>query len=83
MTPTDLRAQILAALTDVAPEVSLAALRDDVPLRDQVELDSMDWVRFFSALDKRLGVKVPERDARRLFTLTDVVRFVERQREAK
>ncbi len=83
MSPPDVRAQILEALSDVAPEVDAAALKDGVPLRDQVELDSMDWLRFFGALEKRLAVKVLERDARRLNTLADLVRYAQGQLQPK
>lgn len=75
-----LRAQVVDALTDIAPEVDVASLDDAKPLRDQVELDSMDWLRFLTGLETKLGVSVSEADYAHLVTLGDVVSYVERRR---
>lgn len=74
-----IREQVVAALTDVAPEVDPAALKDAAPLRDQVDLDSMDWLRFLAGLEKQLGVTVAESDYPSLVSLADVVGYVERR----
>ena len=75
-----IRRQVVAALTDVAPEVDPATLKDAAPLRDQVDLDSMDWLRFLTGLEKQLGVTVSESDYASLVTLADVVGYVERRK---
>jgi acyl carrier protein len=75
----DIRGEILSVLTAIAPEVEADDIRDDVLLRDQVDLDSMDWLNFLIGIHKRLHVDIPESDYASLRTLTDVVRFVQRQ----
>lgn len=77
-----LRTQVVDALTDIAPEVDAASLKDTAPLRDQVDLDSMDWLRFLTGLEAKLGVSVSEADYARLVTLADVVSYVERAKRA-
>ena len=72
----ELRATVLAALCRIAPEVAPAELRPDVPLRDQVDLDSMDWLNFLVALHGRLGVDIPEADYRKLVTLDDLLAYL-------
>jgi len=72
----ELRAAVLAALCRIAPEVEPAELRPDVPLRDQVDLDSMDWLNFLVALHGRLGVDIPEADYRKLVTLDDLLAYL-------
>ncbi|BBZ12730.1 acyl carrier protein [Mycobacterium branderi] len=72
-----LRAEVLSVLTDIAPEVDPAEIEDDVLLRNQVDLDSMDWLNFLVGIHKRLHVDIPEADYGSLRTLTDVVRYVE------
>jgi acyl carrier protein len=67
---------VLKALAEVAPEVDPASLRRDVPLRDQVDLDSFDYLNFFVALHKSAGVDVPEADYPRLATITDAVDYL-------
>jgi acyl carrier protein len=76
-TTQDVRNEILSVLTTLAPEVDPADIRDDVLLRDQVDLDSMDWLNFLVGIHKRLHVAVAEKDYASLRTLADVVRYVE------
>jgi acyl carrier protein len=82
MSPSDpsvgaVRGAVLAALHRVAPEADAAALRGDQPLREELELDSMDFLGFVIALHESLGVDVPEIDYPRLFTLDGAVRYLE------
>ena len=76
MTAEELRRTVLHALTDIAPEVDAATLQSARKLRDQLDLDSMDWLRFLAALEKQLSVSVPDADARKLFTLDDIVSYL-------
>lgn len=73
----DVRGEILSVLTTIAPEVEADDITDDALLRDQVDLDSMDWLNFLVGVHKRLNVDIPERDYASLRTLADVVRYVE------
>lgn len=77
MTENDIRGAVLSVLTTIAPEVEPDDIRDDALLRDQVDLDSMDWLNFLVGIHKRLGVDIPESDYASLRTLADVVRYVQ------
>ena len=79
MDESTLRRQVLEALQGIAPEVEPATLRCDRPLRDEVDLDSMDWLRFLGALHQRLGVDIPEADYQKLTTLDALIAYL-RQR---
>ena len=70
------RATVLAELKRIAPEVEEAELKADKLLRDQVDLDSMDWLNFLVALHERLKVEIPESDYVRLGTLNQVVDYL-------
>ena len=78
MTQTHLgiRDEVLAVLTAIAPEVEPDEIRDDALLRDQVDLDSMDWLNFLVGLHKRFSVGIPEADYRKLRTLNDVIGYL-------
>ncbi len=76
----DIRAEVLSVLTAIAPEVEAGDIEDDVRLRDQVDLDSMDWLNFLVGIHKRLQVDIPERDYASLRTLADVVGYVDKHR---
>ena len=71
-----LRAAVLETLQRVAPEISRDELAPAQPLRDQVDLDSMDWLNFLVGLHERLGVEIPEVDYRKLVTLDDLVAYL-------
>lgn len=77
MPSNDIRGEVLSVLTTIAPEVEPDDIRDDGLLRDQVDLDSMDWLNFLIGIHKRLHVDIPESDYAGLRTLTDVVRYVD------
>ena len=75
---TGIRDDILAELTTIAPEVEADDISDDALLRDQVDLDSMDWLNFLVRIHKRLHVDIPEADYKLLRTLGDIVDYVEK-----
>ncbi|SPJ14572.1 conserved hypothetical protein [Burkholderiales bacterium] len=76
MNEADVRAVVLATLKSIAPEVEGEELRPNRPLRNQVDLDSMDWLNFLLGLHERLHVEIPESDYARLITLEDVVGYL-------
>jgi acyl carrier protein len=75
MTRDELRNAILDALTGIAPEIDAAALAPAKPLRDQVDLDSADWLNFLVALHARLGIDIPDADAAKLTTFDKLVDY--------
>jgi acyl carrier protein len=70
-----IRAVLLRILGDMAPEVDVSTLKPDVRLRDQIDLDSMDWVNFLIAVDEELEVETPEKDYAKLATLDRCVAY--------
>ena len=75
MTRDELKHAILEALTTIAPEVDTASLKADKPFRNQVDLDSADWLNFLVALKERIGVDVPDAEAPKLNTLDKLVDY--------
>lgn len=75
MTPDQVRAAILDVLGRIAPELDAAALDPDAPLREQVDLDSFDFLNVLIALNERLHVEVPERDYAAVQTLNAMARY--------
>jgi acyl carrier protein len=76
VTRDEIRAQVLRALGDIAPEADLAQLKPDVGIRAQLDLDSMDVLNFVVALHTALGVEIPETDYTRLATLDGCVEYL-------
>lgn len=76
MTDPEIRATVLRLLGEIAPEADPAGIRPDVPLRDQLDIDSMDFLNLIIALNKKLQVEVPEADYRKLGTLEGLVSYL-------
>jgi acyl carrier protein len=75
MTPEDLKRVIIEALTRIAPEIDPASIAPRASFRDQLDLDSMDFLNFVLALHDRLGIDVPEADYPRLSTLDGAIAY--------
>jgi acyl carrier protein len=76
MNDSDLRSTVLATLLSIAPEVEVALLHDNRPLRLQVDLDSMDWLNFLIGLSQQLKVEIAESDYADLVTLKDLLAYL-------
>jgi acyl carrier protein len=81
VTRDEIRARVLQCLGEVAPEADPALLRPDTPIRDQLDIDSMDFLNFVIGLDRSLGVAVPESEYPRIATLDGCVAYLAEQLE--
>jgi acyl carrier protein len=72
----EIRAGVVAELIAIAPEVEEGDLADADLLRDQVDLDSMDWLNFLVRLNTRFGVDIPESQYASLRTLDDLTAYI-------
>ena len=64
-----MRSRILRLLGEIAPEADTTSLRPDVSFRDQLDLDSMDFLNFVVALHKEFHIEIPESDYPKYMTL--------------
>jgi acyl carrier protein len=76
MTNEEIRAAVLGSLRRIAPEVDPTTLRSDRPLRDQVDLDSMDFLNFVTEIHAAVGVDIPEAAYAQVATLDGCVAYV-------
>ena len=76
MSDDELREAVLRLLSQVAPEADMAAIRPDVRLRDQIDIDSMDALNFLISIDAELHVEIAEADYPRLTTLDNIVAYL-------
>jgi acyl carrier protein len=77
MNEQELRQTFLDVLCEVAPETDPAAVPSDKDLREELDLDSMDFLNVLIALHERLGIEIPEADAQRLTTLDGGVAYLQ------
>ena len=71
-----------AALSRVAPEVEVRALDRRIALRDQFEMDSVDFLRFVLDLERRLGVAIPQIDYPKLSSLGGCAAYLRHLKDA-
>lgn len=76
MNDDDVRAKVVAIIRSIAPEVEEGELTSSRPLRDQVDLDSMDWLKVIIGVHEKLHVDIPEADYGKLRTLDDWVAYL-------
>ena len=79
MTSLDLRAAVMEAVRAVAPEADFATLRPDASLREQLDIDSFDFLNVLIELDKRLGIDIPESDYGQVATLDAMLAYLARR----
>lgn len=83
MNESEIRKKVLSCLREIAPDVDRIDLLPSADLREELDLDSMDFLRFVQALHRELGVSVSETEYRLISTLDRCVEFLERSLEAE
>lgn len=78
MTPAEADAAIKEALGQVTPDADTDALAADADLRDTLELDSLDFLRFVEILSERTGIRIDEDDYPQLATKASTLKFLAR-----
>jgi acyl carrier protein len=76
MTAEQIRQVILDILAKIAPDEDLSDLNDEVPFRDQMELDSMDFLDIVMELRKMYRVQIPEDEYENLITMNSTVTYL-------
>ena len=82
MTDADLKQIIMDAILEIAPEADFQALDPDDGLREQLDLDSMDFLNVVIGLHEALGIDIPEADYSKLFTLTGAIDYLRQKQTA-
>jgi acyl carrier protein len=77
MTPAEIREEIIDILEDISPDEDLESLDDEQAFRDQLELDSMDFLDIVMELRKRHRVQIPEEDYGHLASMSSTVSYLE------
>jgi acyl carrier protein len=77
MTAAEIREEVLDILSDIAPDEDLSHLVAEKPFREQLELDSMDFLDIVMELRKRHRIQIPEEDYQHLASLSSTVAYLE------
>jgi acyl carrier protein len=76
MSDINIRKVVQEELNNIAPEADLASIDPAADLREAIDIDSMDFLNFVTAIHHRLGVDIPELDYPKLVTLDGAVSYL-------
>ena len=76
MTEAEIKQLVHDALGNIAPEVDVDAIDPAKNLRDQIDIDSVDFLNFVIGLHKALNVEIPDADVAKLATLNGFVSYL-------
>jgi acyl carrier protein len=76
MDQLEVRTAVLNIISDIAMDEDTTNLKDDVALRSQLDLDSMDFLDIVMELKKRYKIEVPQEDFPKLATLNSCVEYL-------
>jgi acyl carrier protein len=76
MTKDECKKLVIDIIADIAPDEDLSHVKPDVRLRDQLQLDSMDFLDIVMELRKRHSIEVPEADYGQLATLDSCAEYL-------
>lgn len=76
MNDLDIRKAVKEELNNIAPEIDLAAIDPAGDLRETLDIDSMDFLNFITAIHHRLGVDIPALDYPKLVTFDGAVAYI-------
>ena len=77
MTSSDIKDAVREILAEISPDADLSDLKEDVSFRDQLELDSMDFLDIVMSLRKRYRIQIPEEDYPQLASMATTVDYLE------
>jgi acyl carrier protein len=77
MSDIDIPTVVREELNNIAPEIDLATVDPTADLREALDIDSMDFLNFITAIHHRLGVDVLELDYPKLTTLAGAMKYLE------
>ena len=79
MTRAEILAWVVAELQSIAPGCEPASADPDADLREELDIDSMDFLNFIVAIHKTLGVNIPEGDYPKLATLNGIAAYLDKK----
>lgn len=76
MTEIEIRETIIAGLSLIAPEADFEELMPTENIREELDIDSFDFLNFLIGLNEQLGVEIPEDDYEKLVSMNDLISYL-------
>jgi acyl carrier protein len=82
MSDTNIEATVRRLLQELWPEVDLASVTGDADLREELDIDSMDFLNFAIVIHDATEIEIPEDDYAELMTLDECIAYLEDRQAA-
>jgi acyl carrier protein len=82
MNDFDIGAVVREELSNIAPEADLTTVDPVADLREALDIDSMDFLNFVTAIHQRLGIDIPEVDYPKLATLDSMIAYLKKKHDS-
>lgn len=76
MTEQSIKQTIFQLLKQIAPDTEPSELKPDENIRETLNIDSFDFLQFIVALNKKLGIEIPEEDYGKIATLQNLIDYI-------
>lgn len=76
MTETELQKILFEGLYQVAPEADFSELQPDENIREELDIDSFDFLNFLIGINDKLSIEIPEQDYEKLITLEQMITYL-------
>lgn len=76
MTPQEIEAALTLELRRIAPDIDVAGINRDGDLREEFDIDSMDFLNLVTALNKRFEIPIPESDYPQLGSFSGILAYL-------
>ena len=76
MTEADIKKTIRLGLAMIAPEADFDELAPEDNIREELDIDSFDFLNFLIGLNEELGIEIPEADYEKLMSLDALVHYL-------
>lgn len=81
MNKTSIKDTLIDILEKIAPEADFEELSPDANMREELDIDSIDYYNFIVQIDEQFGIEIPESDYQKLDTLNNAVEYIARKKE--
>lgn len=78
MTKENIKALVVSKLHQIAPEMDMNALEPTENIREELDIDSIDWLNFLVAIEEQVGIAIPESDYDQLDTMEHLLAYLNR-----
>jgi len=77
----DIKNKVLQLIHPIAPEVDTQSLNGDDNLREELDIDSVDWLNLIVSIDEEFGIDIPESDYDQLTSLDSIVHYISERKD--